>query len=234
MPTLLMKFTPMVEVLAAPIAPDEAISQPFHVPPTGATVTPVITQGGSPVTADSLTVVDQPVNGTAVVSGLSLVYTPNEGFAGPDAFHYFATVGGVDSNTATVNTMVTLAALGTPIQKQNRLIAYVHDDTTLDCYCRTDQGAMDLSGYDLTAHVRPYNRPQPFGQDYGVGWPGIYVPYHTEFPAIQIAVGHVQFTIDHGTLRQRMGQGLWRLHVTATNPATQARTRVYTALLALQ
>ena len=126
-----------------------------------------------------------------------------------------------------------LAALK-PIQKQHRLIAYMHDDTVIDCYARSDLGPLDMTGYTLTANIRPYNRPQPFGQDYGVGWPGVYVPFHTELPAEQLEVGHIQFTLGGETIRQRLGNGMYRLYVTAQNPTTLAKTRVYTALLTIQ
>ncbi len=234
MSTTIIKFTPEVEAPVVPVAPDLSGSENFSVPPTVITLTPVITEDGSPVTADSLTITEGPSNGTAVVVGLTLQYTPNSGYAGPDAFSYLATVGGVESNIATVTITVNVIALGRPIQKQNRLIAYLHDDTVVDCYARTDTGAMDVTGYDLTAHIRPYNGRQPLGQDYGVGWPGIYVPFHTELPAQQIEVGHIQFTLDHGTIHQRLGPGLFRLYITAQNPVTLAKTRVYTALLTLQ
>lgn len=120
------------------------------------------------------------------------------------------------------------------VQKQNRLFADLFADTVMDCYCRDDNGPMDMTGYNLTAYVHPWNGQQPLGQDYGVGWPGIYVPFRTEFPATQIAVGHVQFTVDHGTIYQRLGPGMFRVFVTAEDPTTLSRTRVYTALMTIQ
>lgn len=126
------------------------------------------------------------------------------------------------------------AKLGPPIQKQNRLLAYLYADTVLDMFPRTDFGAMDLTGYELQTWIHPYQRPQPWGVDYGPGMAGYYVPWQTQLPAEQVAIGHVQTTIDHGTIRARLGAGLWRLHLVAINPTTQARTRVYTALLTIQ
>ncbi len=224
-------------VAAAPIMPvcgDVSGSENLATPQGTIVMTPVVTVSGTPVTPDSLTITEAPTHGTASVVGATLHYTPNAGIAGTDAFHYFATVSGLPSNTATANVEILVAPLARSIQKLNRLLADLYSDTTLDCYCRSDLGPLDLTGYDLTAHVHPYNRPQPFGQDYGVGWPGIYVPYHTEFPAEQVAVGHVQFTVDHGTIRQRLGSGIWRVNVVAVDPNTQARTRVYTALMTIQ
>lgn len=103
----LIQFTPQVEV--APVAPDETLSvSEYFSPsePTAVSVTPVITQGGSPITPDSLDVVTQAANGTATVNGTALDYSPASGYSGADSFTYKATVGGTDSNTATVNVTV--------------------------------------------------------------------------------------------------------------------------------
>lgn len=66
------------------------------------TVTPIIRQGGTPVTPDSLVIDQAPTHGTASVSGANLVYTPDAEFIGDETFTYHAVVGGVASNTATV------------------------------------------------------------------------------------------------------------------------------------
>src|ERR1700761_4310253 len=68
--------------------------------------TPQITQDGSPVTPDSLTLTTSPAHGTASVSGITILYTPTNGYSGPDLFNYKATVDGVDSNVAAVNVTV--------------------------------------------------------------------------------------------------------------------------------
>lgn len=234
MSTLLMKFTPMVGLPPVITAPDEQASITVSTPPPTATITPIILSDGSPVSPSSLVIDGPAANGTASVSGTSLLYTPNAGYAGIDTFTYHAIVSGVNSNIATVTVEMLLNPLARNIQKQHRLLADIYADTTLDCYCRSDVGPIDLTGYQLTAHLHPYNRPQPFGQDYGVGWPGIYVPWHTEFPAEQLEVGHVQFTVDHGTIHQRLGPGMFTVHLVAVDPVSLSRTRVYTALLTIQ
>lgn len=236
MSVTLFTFTPEVDVPVPPVVVAGDVSSTINLatPPVADSMLPTVTADGVPTMSYTLTIVSGASHGTAAVSGTNLQYTPAAGFAGVDTFTYKATVSGVDSNVATVTVNVLAPPLGKNIQKQNRLLADLYADTTLDCYCRTDSGPMDLTGYQLTAHVHPYNRPQPYGQDYGVGWPGIYVPYHTEFPAEQVAIGHVQFTVDHGTIRQRLGSGMWRVNVVAVNPNTEARTRVYTALLTIQ
>lgn len=77
-----------------------------------ATITPAITSNGSPVVPTSLTVLSQPANGIAAVSGVNLVYTPNAAFYGQDSFTYKATVAGTDSNVATITGLVNATASG--------------------------------------------------------------------------------------------------------------------------
>jgi hypothetical protein len=232
--TTILQFNPMVSLPPVVAAPDIAESMHTAATPPSVSTTPAITEDGTVVTPDSLTIVTPPAHGTASVSGVSLVYTPAANFAGLDSFTYYATKSGINSNTATVSVSVSPPTFGPKNQKLQRLLADIYADTTLDCYVRNDAGPIDLTGYQLTAHLHPYNRPQPFGQDYGVGWPGIYVPWHTEFPAEQLEVGHVQFTVDHGTIHQRLGPGMFTMHLVAVDPVSLSRTRVYTALLTIQ
>lgn len=102
-------FTPMVELVVAPVAPDLSGSEPFSTPPTTISFSPVVRVNGSPVTADSLEIVDDPANGDAEVVGLTLQYTPNDGFRGADSFTYLAIVSGIESNVATASVAVTEA-----------------------------------------------------------------------------------------------------------------------------
>lgn len=96
-----MEIDPLGDTI---FAPDETITCNQGSPPLS--VTPVITDNGSPTTPDSLTILSQPANGTASVSDVSLVYQPNSGFNGNDSFTYLATVGATNSNTATVHCIV--------------------------------------------------------------------------------------------------------------------------------
>lgn len=82
-----------------PIAPDETLTTTQG---SAVTVTPVITQSGAPITPDSLTILTQPANGTASVSGVALTYTPSAYYLGTDSFTYKATKSGLDSAPATV------------------------------------------------------------------------------------------------------------------------------------
>ncbi len=82
----------------------------------GSTANPIALNitGGA---AASVAIATPPVNGTAVVSGLGVTYTPNAGYAGRDSFTYTATNAGGTSAPAAVtltvgNPAITIAAGG--------------------------------------------------------------------------------------------------------------------------
>lgn len=104
MSTIVIQFTPEIDMPAVITAPDESLTVTQNS--ASNSVTPVITQDGAPVTPDSLSIVTQPAHGAASVSGVSLLYTPATGYVGADSFTYKATVAGVDSNIATVSALV--------------------------------------------------------------------------------------------------------------------------------
>jgi hypothetical protein len=64
---------------------------------------PLSITGGAP---SSVHVSTAPVNGTATPSGLTIAYTPNSGFSGPDPFAYTATNAGGTSAPATASITV--------------------------------------------------------------------------------------------------------------------------------
>lgn len=231
MTTTAIQFTPEVATVAGLFAGNVAGSGKTANPQPVLTMTPTVLSNGIPVTPSSLVIDSLPAHGTASVVGVSLAYQANPGYSGPDSFTFHAIVGGNPSNVATATTRMVFPR---PIEKLQNLLAYLYTDNLMDCYVRSDDGPLDLTGYVLTAHIRPYTRPQPSGLDYGVGAPGYFVPWHTEIPATQAETGHVQFTIDHGTIRSRMGAGLWRLQITAVDPSTNGRTAVYHALIQVQ
>lgn len=107
MTTLFLAFAPEYET-PVPVSPDESIT--CVQGSSNNSVTPVITQSGSPVAPDSLTVVTQPAHGSASVDGVSLLYTPSASYFGTDSFTYKATVSGIDWNVGTVTATVTPAA----------------------------------------------------------------------------------------------------------------------------
>jgi uncharacterized protein YhjY with autotransporter beta-barrel domain len=63
----------------------------------------------------SISVISTPLHGTAIVSGLNIVYTPTSGYAGSDAFSYVATGPGGTSSAATVSITVAAAFSVTPM-----------------------------------------------------------------------------------------------------------------------
>lgn len=71
-----------------------------HVTPTS------FTESGSPITPTSVAIVSGPSHGTAIVSGISIDYTPDVDFNGADSFTYNGVYGGLTSNTATINIFV--------------------------------------------------------------------------------------------------------------------------------
>ncbi|WP_176763939.1 Ig-like domain-containing protein [Aquimonas voraii] len=84
----------------APTTADSSVTVGYNA---SATSVPLTLGGGA---ATSLTVVTPPAKGTAVVSGTTITYQPNAGFAGPDSFTYTATNSGGTSAPATVTITV--------------------------------------------------------------------------------------------------------------------------------
>lgn len=103
--TLFMSFSP--EYLVADptiVAPDEVIK--CDQGSASNSVTPAITQSGSPVVPDSLVIVTQPEHGAASISGTSVLYTPEVAYYGNDSFTYKAVVGGIESNVSVIEVSV--------------------------------------------------------------------------------------------------------------------------------
>lgn len=106
MATLLIQFTPQVQVL--PVATPESVTvnagSSNNAVPAGATMS------GSPVTPDSVAVSSQPSHGTVTINGIGFLYTPSTAFeGGSDSFTYTATYQGATSPPATVNITVLYA-----------------------------------------------------------------------------------------------------------------------------
>jgi hypothetical protein len=113
--SVIIKFAPLVIPLIPPVAPDESLTLQQN---SGLTpITPVITVNGTVVTPDSLSIVDEPSNGSASTAGAALWYSPNDGYTGFDSFTYQATVSGVDSNVADVG----ITVLGAPCGELGRV-----------------------------------------------------------------------------------------------------------------
>ena len=95
----------LIEILGnnAPVASGQSVS-------TDEDTMIQITLEATDVDGDPLTytIVDQPTNGTAVLTGNTVDYTPDGNYNGPDSFTFKANDGTTDSNTATVSIDVLL------------------------------------------------------------------------------------------------------------------------------
>lgn len=83
-----------------PTAANSSLTVAYNAP---ATNVPLSLSGGAPT---SLAIVTPPTNGTAIVSGTTITYQPNTGYAGTDSFTYSATNSGGTSAPATVSITV--------------------------------------------------------------------------------------------------------------------------------
>ncbi len=109
---------------------------------------------GRPLTAvESIAVSLDPSNGSAVPSGNSITYTPNENFSGTDSFSYTITVDGVTSRPATVT--VTVAPANAPIARNDQhsmsvntigVIPVLANDTTFDGLPLPENAVITLTG----------------------------------------------------------------------------------------
>lgn len=85
---------------APPVASNSSVTVAYGA---AATNVPLSLSGG---TATSLSITSPPAHGTATVSGTTITYQPNAGYAGPDSFAYTATNAGGTSAPATVSVTV--------------------------------------------------------------------------------------------------------------------------------
>ena len=90
----------IVVIDVPPTAADSSLTVAYNAP---ATNVPLSLGGGA---ATSLAITTPPTNGTAIVSGTTITYQPNAGYAGPDSFAYTATNSGGTSAPATVSVTV--------------------------------------------------------------------------------------------------------------------------------
>ncbi len=126
---------------------------------TGATVIDVLANDRDP-DGNALTIasVSQPANGSAVISGGKVNYTPRAGFSGADTFTYTVTDGFCGTRTATVSVAVPApAAPATPLQCKAQ-------SYTFKCGTGAD---IDLSGA-VTGGKGPYTYTLPARGIYGI------------------------------------------------------------------
>ncbi|HEY4317315.1 MAG TPA: autotransporter domain-containing protein [Herbaspirillum sp.] len=103
--TLTQPFTLLVGQ-AVPVAVGDNVNTNANQP---ALVTVTVNDGGA---ITGIAIGASPAHGTAVVSGLNVMYTPDLNYFGPDSFTYTDTGPGGNSTPATVS--VTVVALGAP------------------------------------------------------------------------------------------------------------------------
>jgi len=116
MPTLLMKFTPMVEMPApVVVASNESMEVPENS--SGNPVPTLVTSNGTPDPSAILGIATTPTHGTVTLVDNLLIYTPTPNFAGFDSFTYTGTSGGVTSSPATISITVDAVA---PCQELGR------------------------------------------------------------------------------------------------------------------
>ena len=116
----------------APIAKDDTATTPEETAVTLATLS-----NDSDPDGDNLTITNvvNPTNGTAVINGQTIVYTPKAGFSGTDTFQYTISDGNGGTATATETVIVTAV---------NKAPNAVNDTATTGCSVIT----IDVLGND--------------------------------------------------------------------------------------
>jgi len=121
----------------------------------------VVRENGVPVNPTDVAVVAQPTNGSVAIANNLIYYSPLPSFTGSDSFTYTGTYDGQTSAPASVS--VTVGKAVVPIRAMRTFRAKRLYNKTFICYARNEDGPMDVSGFTLTATVRPYQvgRPSP-------------------------------------------------------------------------
>ncbi|MEO5625733.1 MAG: Ig-like domain-containing protein [Dokdonella sp.] len=103
-----------------------------------------------------LSAVTAPAHGTAVISGARIVYTPSNGFAGADSFHYTVSDGRGGTATATVTMAVAAAQVNQlPLARNDNATAAFGKSTTVDVLANDsdpDGDSLALVSVDAPLH----------------------------------------------------------------------------------
>ncbi len=146
--------TETVTVTAAPNTKPKAVNDSASTFETTA-VTLMTVANDSDVDGDNLTIttVDNPANGTAVISadGKKITYTPNFGFVGVDSFDY--TISDGNGGTATATETVTVQSLDDKIGTGNDRVT-INKDTSVDINVLLNDSGIGLR---ITAVDNPPN-----------------------------------------------------------------------------
>lgn len=123
-----------------PVANNSSLTVAYNA---AATNVPLNITGGTPT---SLTLGTLPANGTAVVTGTTITYQPNAGYAGADSFSYTATNSGGTSAPATVSVTVQDPVISiTPSGGFTAAVAAAYTQTFT-----FNGGAQPWTGYQVT------------------------------------------------------------------------------------
>ena len=150
-----------------------------------ATNVPLSLSGGAPT---SLAIVTPPTNGTAIVSGTTITYQPNTGYAGPDSFSYSATNSGGTSAPATVT--ITVQDPVITITAMNALTATV--------------GVPYTQTFIISGGATPYSNYQITGQPAGVS---PLLPTGNSIPMFGVPTQAGTFTINVSFTDSSTGNG---------------------------
>jgi hypothetical protein len=105
--------------VTCPVAnPPVAVNDNSATPQNTPVSIPVLGNDNVNGTLQSLVIASNPLNGTAVVNGNNIIYTPNFGFSGIDVFTYTIS-NGSGTSTATVNVNVAAPVLGPVASNDN-------------------------------------------------------------------------------------------------------------------
>jgi Bacterial Ig domain/HYR domain/Secretion system C-terminal sorting domain len=104
-------------------------------------------------TLQSLVIASNPLNGTAVVNGNNIIYTPNAGFSGNDVFTYTISNGN-GTSTATVNVNVAAPALGPVASNDN---AVTNQNTGVNISILNNDNLNGAALTSLTITTNPAN-----------------------------------------------------------------------------
>ena len=123
-----------------PVAAPSSLTVAYNA---AATNVPLSLSGGAPT---SVAIATAPSNGTAIVSGTTITYQPNPGYAGSDSFSYTATNSGGTSAPATVSVTVQDPVITiTPSGGFNASVAQPYTQTFT-----FNGGAQPWSGFQVT------------------------------------------------------------------------------------
>ena len=111
-----------------PVAANDAATTAFGTPVTIAVLANDSDPDGNPLSVSAVTL---PAHGAAVISGTSIVYSPEAGYAGPDSFGYTTSDGRGGSASATVTVTVTAQPNRPPVAVNDAATTFAGQPVTV-------------------------------------------------------------------------------------------------------